>query len=427
MKATKLTRRCLTMTKREEYYNNLQEKLGTIVKDGQEDYDLSRAWSGDYRRIIVSQAGFFNELNPNSGKYISGYEDVWQVAVHVAVSYYIDLFQSEENITSTIINTDVIADFLNLKDRRDRANKRINKALTELEELGIIEVIPQRRNGFIVKQAQSYNKTHDKYMNNYFNLSLDSVDKILDSDESDNNKVNLLSAYCAIASVTNRLTEEGYNRRLKKQGSHSDNYTKINAVRGSICFYNQKNLGLSIGMKKRDRFKKYTDILFEKKIVFLMQVQHPRHNQEFEFGKETDTTTMNYYTLYEDRTIMYHYFNHILNQLTDGVSKTSLENIYDFLEYNPQSATEEDNEEMEKRYINELGKIHEENQGYVDTRTGEDTKTYVPNDNKHAFNYKFKTDLKMDVDEDYEDEIDKHNIDYEKQVLWDEFLKEISI
>lgn len=382
------------MFKREEYYNNLQNKLANIIQDGDESYNVDRAWSGNYNRITVSQAGFFNIYNYSDGGYASGYEDSWQLAVHVAISYYRDVFVSEDYITSYAISVDLILDFLKIKDRQKRTTKRIEDSLSRLQELGFFE-IKDRGNGlFIVKQVQSYNATEDKEMNNYFNLSVESVFKIIDSNESDNNRVNMIAAYCAIASSTNRLTEDKYNEMLSK-AKDKGNWTKMNLVNSSICYVNQSNLALSVGMKTAKRFKKYLGMLFNLNIIFVLQVKHPI-NINYKVGENSDYYVSNYYTLYEDRSILYNRFYFMMNNLMDSNSKTKFEIVMDINAYDPNANIQEQNQEVENDYIDDLARVYEENQELIDTLTGEEPKTYVPN--KHKAKFYSKTDVWMDME-----------------------------
>lgn len=306
--------------------------------------------------IPVSQFGFVNEL----------YEDVWEVAVHVAIASYTPYIASDK-LSSLVISDDLILDVLNLDGRKSRVKSKVSSAIQSLISKGIIEKFNHSGDSYHIQQSLVNEKKE------WFSFPYSVFMDIVNYDVSDTVKINMIGVYSSIATSNNNINLDRYNKAMSNT-SPQDWYTRMNVLRSGVCFKSQDTLMNSIGIKSKKTYKKYLDMLFELKLIFIVQVVHPINTDNLDIRH---TRVFNYYIKYEDRAVLYHYLKFMSN---NNRTKNPLDILSSVFAYNPKSDMIVANED----FIEE---------SKVDRYNHSISGGYVPNDMKDDINSEYGVNL----------------------------------
>ena len=352
------------MTKQEQ---RIDDRLEYIFEGAPDFYETLES---NHHRIPVSQFGFKNGL----------YENVWEVAVHVAISSY-TTWLDDEQLTTLTITDDLLIDALKLKGRRRRVKDNIVEAMNGLINKGIIEKVQENGDAYHIKQALVDGKKE------WFGFTYSAYKSIVSHEVSDSEKIHLIATYASVATSTNRITRARWDKAIEGT-SGQDAYTRMNTLRDGTCYKAQSTLMKSVGIKAEKTYKKYMDTLFELQLIFIMQVQHPHeeYNSDAEYRR-----VFNYYTKFEDREIL-HQMLHWMNRSS---TQKTLEVLEDVFEYSPTNKTKEVNQQMLEVAKEEFAQ---------DALSG----GYAPNS------------LKDEINEEYGAELEHYNDEYNPKTIREE-------
>ena len=356
------------MTKQQQ---RIDDRLEYIFEGAPDFYETLES---NQHRIPVSQFGFKNGL----------YESVWEVAVHVAISSY-TAWLDDEQLTTLTITDDLLIDALKLKGRRRRVKDNIVEAMNGLINKGIIEKVQENGDAYHIKQALVDGKKE------WYSFPYSAYKSLVSHEVSDSEKIHLIATYASVATSTNRITRERWDKAIEGT-SPQDAYTRMNTLRDGTCYKAQSTLMKSIGIKAEKTYKKYMDTLFELQLIFIMQVQHPHEEFNSDAGYRR---VFNYYTKFEDRAIL-HQMLHWMNRSS---TQKTLEVLEDVFEYSPTNKTKEVNQQMLEVAKEEFAQ---------DALSG----GYAPNS------------LKDEINEEYGAELEHYNDEYNPKTIREE-LKDL--
>lgn len=220
----------------------------------------AKSYDYDSSYIPMSQKGFMYGL----------YENVWEVAVHVMISSYNVQNIKGDYLYTLNVNEDMLFWRFNLTSTKStHQRKLISEAIESLENKGIIQRVwldkgnekRSKRSAFIVKQNI---KSEDGKHRLFLSIQNKEFLKIILSDKTDNDKINLLSHYASLSTRMNKYSNS------KKTGEPTTR-TLIELM-NPLNLQSQFNIAESLGITPKTT-KKYIDMLCELKVISKIKVR----------------------------------------------------------------------------------------------------------------------------------------------------------